>query len=75
MPHRCILPSRPGPHKKLVAILIAGFDLSEFGRFISAVNLPAGSAVAFTDSTGMRLYRLPQHEATPLGQKPPPRVP
>src|SRR5271157_5434097 len=53
--------------KKLVAILIAGLNLNEFSRFISTVNLPAGSAVIFTDHQGRRLYRLPEHEATAIG--------
>ncbi len=53
--------------KKLVAVLIAGLNLDEFGRFISTVNLPAGSAVVFTDQQGRRLFRLPEHEATAIG--------
>ena len=53
--------------KKLVAILIAGFNLNEYGRFISTVNLPEGSAVVFTDHQGIRLFRLPENEATPIG--------
>lgn len=53
--------------KKLVAILIAGFNLNEFGRFITTVHLPEGSAVVFTDYKGIRLFRLPENEATPIG--------
>jgi PAS domain S-box-containing protein len=54
--------------KKLVAVLIAGFNLHEFGRFLSMVNLPEGSAVVFTDHKMVRIYRMPEHEATPLGK-------
>ncbi len=54
--------------KKLVAIVIAGINLNEFGRFISTANLPEGSAVVFTDLKGIRLYRLPEHEATAIGE-------
>ena len=54
--------------KKLVAILIAGFNINEFGRFIATVNLPKGSAVLFTDHKGIRLYRLPENEAIPTGK-------
>jgi PAS domain S-box-containing protein len=54
--------------KKLVAILIAGFNISEFGRFITTVNLPEGSAVVFTDHQGIRLYRLPENKATAVGK-------
>ncbi len=54
--------------KKLVAIVIAGINLHEFGRFISMANLPAGSAVVFTDHQGIRLFRLPEHEATAIGK-------
>jgi two-component system cell cycle sensor histidine kinase/response regulator CckA len=56
--------------KKLVAVLIAGFNLHEFGRFLSTVNLPEGSAVVFTDHKGVRIYRLPEHKATPIGKLP-----
>ena len=54
--------------KKLVAVLIAGLNLNEFSHFISTVNLPAGSAVVFTDHRGIRLYRLPNHEAVAIGE-------
>jgi PAS domain S-box-containing protein len=55
-------------HRKLVAILIAGFDLNEFGHFISAINLPEGSAVVFVDHQGLRLYRSPGNGASPIGK-------
>ncbi len=55
-------------NKKLVAVLTAGLNLHKFGQFISAVNLPAGSVVAFTDYKGIRLYRLPENDAIPIGK-------
>ena len=55
-------------HQKLVAIVIAGVNLNEFSRFISTANLPEGSAVIFTDHRGIRLYRLPEHEAAAIGE-------
>jgi PAS domain S-box-containing protein len=55
-------------HQKLVAIVIAGVNLNEFRRFITTANLPEGSAVVFTDYRGIRLYRLPEHEATAIGE-------
>ena len=48
--------------------VIAGVNLNEFSRFISTANLPEGSAVVFTDHKGIRLYRLPEHEATAIGE-------
>jgi len=54
--------------QKPVAILIAAFALEEFSRFISAVNLPEGSVVVITDYKGIRLYRLPENDATPIGK-------
>src|SRR5208337_4081749 len=59
-------------NKKLVAVLTAGLNLQKFDQFISMANLPEGSAVVFTDHKGVRLFRSPQHEATPIGQPPPP---
>ena len=55
-------------NKKLVAVLTAGLNLHKFGQFISMANLPEGSAVFFTDYKGIRLYRLPENDATPIGK-------
>jgi hypothetical protein len=55
-------------NKKLVAVLTAGLNLHKFGQFISAVNLPEDSAVLFADYKGIRLYRLPENDATPIGK-------
>jgi diguanylate cyclase (GGDEF)-like protein/PAS domain S-box-containing protein len=54
--------------KKVVAVLTAGLNLNKFGDFISTAKLPKGSAVVFTDHKGVRLYRLPEHEASPMGK-------
>jgi PAS domain S-box-containing protein len=54
-------------NKKLVAILIAGFNLSEYERFILNVHLPVHSAVVITDYKGIRLYRYPISENAVLG--------
>ncbi len=55
-------------NKKLVAILTAGLNLHKYSQFISMANLPEGSAVLFTDYKGIRLYRLPENDATPIGK-------
>lgn len=55
-------------NKKLVAVLTAGLNLHKFGQFISMANLPEGSVVFFTDYKGIRLYRLPENDATPIGK-------
>lgn len=55
-------------HKKVVAVLSAGLSLNKLGDFISTAKLPEGSAVVFTDHKGVRLYRLPEHEAAPNGK-------
>lgn len=60
------------PNKKLIAIVIAGFRLDEYARFMTKVNLPEGSSMTITDHKGVRLYRLPENDATAPG-KPIPR--
>ncbi|MFZ0050288.1 MAG: ATP-binding protein [Desulfobaccales bacterium] len=55
-------------NKKLVAVLTAGLNLHKVGQFISFANLPEGSAVVFVDHKGVRLYRSPENEATPIGK-------
>jgi PAS domain S-box-containing protein len=54
--------------KKLIAIVIAGFNLNEYARFVSKVNLPDGYVVTITDWKGVRLFRLPAHDATGPGR-------
>ena len=58
--------------RKLVAIMIAGFNLDDYARFVSKANLPEGYAVAITDWKGVRLFRLPNDDASKAG-KPIPR--
>lgn len=53
--------------KNIIAILIAGFKLDEFTRFINKVNLPPNSTVLIFDHQYRRLYRHPEDPATPLG--------
>ncbi len=58
--------------KKLIAIVVAGFNLNEYVHFVSKVNPSDGYAVAITDWKGVRLFRLPEHSAAGPG-KPIPR--
>ncbi len=51
----------------LVAILIAGFDLNEYARFVSKVSLPEDCAIVMTDHKGIRLYRFPSDDRTAPG--------
>ncbi len=55
-------------HKKLIAIVIAGFNLNEYNRFVSKANLPEGNSVMIADWKGVRLFRLPANSATPPGR-------
>jgi diguanylate cyclase (GGDEF)-like protein len=51
---------------RLVAIVIAGFRLDEYSRFMVKANVPAGYSVTVTDWKGVRLFcRPPISEATP----------
>ena len=45
--------------RKLIAIVIAGFSLDEYERFVKQVNMPAGYSVAIVDWKGARLFRAP----------------
>jgi PAS domain-containing protein len=55
-------------NRKLIAIVIAGFKLDEYARFMTKVNLPEGSSMTITDHKGVRLYRLPENDATAPGK-------
>ncbi len=55
-------------NKDVVAVVIAGFRLNEFARFIMKANLPEGYAMAIADQKGMRLYRLPKSDAAAPGK-------
>jgi len=52
---------------KLIAVLVAGFNLNEYARFISTVNLPDDYAIVITDYKGVRLYRYPIKDETSPG--------
>lgn len=45
---------------RVAAVIVAAFDLTYYGRLLSEAMLPAGSALAITDSRGTRLYRYPE---------------
>ena len=46
--------------KELIAIVIAGFDLREYARFVSRASLREEYSVAITDWKGVRLFRWPE---------------
>jgi hypothetical protein len=55
--------------KKLIAIVIAGFDLREYARFVSKANLSEEYSIAITDWMGVRLFRWPEgNDATAPGK-------
>lgn len=56
--------------KKLVAVVVAGFNLNSYSHFIKNAGLPKGSAVVIHDHKGLRLFRMPENSATPLGKAP-----
>lgn len=54
-------------NRRLIAILIAGFKLDEYARFISRANLTKDYAIVITDYKGVRLSRFPENDATAVG--------
>ena len=46
--------------KNLVAVVIAGFNLESYARFMSKPNVPQDYAITITDQKGARLYRMPR---------------
>ncbi len=54
-------------NKNLIAIVIAGFNLDEYARFVAKVNLPEDCAIVITDHNGVRLYRYPATKETAPG--------
>jgi two-component system, sensor histidine kinase and response regulator len=54
-------------NNKLVAVMIAGFNIDEYARFVSKVNLPEDCAIGITDHKGVRLYRFPNKGRTAPG--------
>ena len=55
-------------NNKLIAVITAGFKLTEYESFIRKVDLPPDSAVVIGDYKGVRLYRFPESPAAPIGQ-------
>jgi GAF domain-containing protein/ActR/RegA family two-component response regulator len=55
-------------HKNLIAIVIAGFNLKEYGRFLAKANLTPEDVVVIADWKGVRLYRVPENEAVAAGK-------
>lgn len=53
--------------KKLIAIVVIGFRLDEYARFITKLNLPEGSSLTIADHKGLRLYRFPENDALAPG--------
>jgi len=47
-----------GPHKELLAVIIAGFKLNEYSAFLSRMNLPGDGVAAITDHNGVCLFRF-----------------
>ena len=54
-------------NKNLIAVVIAGFNLNEYARFVSKAKLPEDCAIVITDYKGIRLYRYPVKEETAPG--------
>ena len=55
--------------RKLIAIVIAGFGLDEYERFVKQVNMPAGYSVAILDWKGARLFRAPADPNIVAGER------
>ena len=51
----------------LAAVVIAGFNLEEYARFVSRANLPEDCAITITDHKGVRLFRFPSNGNTVPG--------
>ena len=52
---------------KLIAIVIAGFDIGEYARLVSQVNMPPGYSVTIADWKGARLFRSPENPEAAVG--------
>jgi signal transduction histidine kinase len=53
---------------KLAAVVIAGFNLDEYTRYITKAHPADGVAVAITDWKGVRLFRMPETPTTSPGK-------
>ncbi len=56
----------------LTAVVIVGFNLDEYTRFISKARLAQGASIAITDGKGVRLFRMPETPTTTPGTPLPP---
>ncbi|MGA2401024.1 MAG: PAS domain S-box protein [Syntrophobacteraceae bacterium] len=54
--------------RKLLAILIAGLRLDEYGHVLTKANLPKDSTITITDHNGTRLFRFPENDAIGPGR-------
>jgi len=53
--------------QKLIAIVIAGFSLKEYARFLAKIDLASDDVVMILDWKGVRLFRLPETKAARTG--------
>ena len=58
----------------LTAIVIAGFNLNEFSRFLSNIQIGEGASVAIADWRGTRLFRSPETSSGAAGVPLPPET-
>ncbi len=45
---------------RLMAVVVASYDLGSLGNIFSQANLPQGSVLSLTSPNGMRVYRFPE---------------
>lgn len=53
---------------KIAAIIVAGVRLDQFLTFINSAHLPEGSVVSIADYKGIRMFRFPETDASPVGK-------
>jgi PAS domain S-box-containing protein len=58
----------------IVAIVIVGFSLDEYARFLSKVHPADGAAFAIADWKGVRLFRMPETPSATAGTPLPPEL-
>jgi HAMP domain-containing protein len=59
---------------RLIAIMVIGFKLDSYGRFLSQANLPPGSVLGMADHQNITLYRYPETKQLPPGTPIPPEI-
>ena len=55
-------------HQNLITIMIAGFSLKDYTRFLAKVNLNPNDVMAIADWKGVRLYRIPETDTAAPGK-------